>query len=205
MACGRHTVGGCPQYQRGTGAIAQSRMLRTVGESGLWRVHRPMRSRQASGISPMRVVPPPGGLSMCKRPPRASTRSASPRNPRPSPTSAPPTPSHTTIRKHLSVWAMRTLASVARGRKGSSFARGLFPSGVLRRRGDYAPGAAARRRRLPRCARETPRAARERPRWRVHQRQTRRSRRRPHLYRVGRRTVVRSTPRSRAPTACRPP
>src|SRR5436190_20876826 len=52
--------------------------------------------RYAHGISAFTRVPPPWGVQTRRRPPRASTRSASPRRPDPCSLSAPPMPSSTT-------------------------------------------------------------------------------------------------------------
>ena len=53
---------------------------------------RVLGDHYSHGISPMIRVPPPGGLSTMRRPPWASTRSASPRRPVPPSAAAPPTP-----------------------------------------------------------------------------------------------------------------
>src|SRR4051794_34726048 len=57
----------------------------------------------AHGISALRMVPRPGGLSSSSRPSRAATRSASPRRPEPRLGSAPPMPSSATS---ISAWPL---------------------------------------------------------------------------------------------------
>src|SRR5262249_13319568 len=58
--------------------------------------HRVLGDHDSHGISPRTSVPEPGTLSMTSRPPRASTRSDSPRRPEPFLCSARPLPSSLT-------------------------------------------------------------------------------------------------------------
>src|SRR3954469_24442434 len=73
----------------------EARLLEDAGdafakEDGVLGEHYP------HGISARITVPRPGTLSTCRRPSRASTRSARPRRPEPFSGSAPPTPSSAT-------------------------------------------------------------------------------------------------------------
>ena len=58
------------------------------------------RSPEGSGSVTRKVVPPPRGLCKSIRPPRASTRSFSPKRPVPPENSAPPTPSSATFTRN---------------------------------------------------------------------------------------------------------
>ena len=82
----------------GHGGILVVRDCRGIGgPTDLLREERRTANQGAAGDLPGSTteirVPCPGGLSMEKRPPRASTRSASPGRPEPSAAAAPPMPS----------------------------------------------------------------------------------------------------------------